>query len=411
MAASKSIRLAVIVSHPVQHFAPWHRELARRGDVDLRVFFCCDWGVKAYRDEEFGTTVQWDVPLTDGYAHEFLPLRARPTALNFRSVDNPGVGDALARFDPHVVKVFGYAYATNWRVAAWARTHRRAVMLYSDSNAAARRALWKRAAKEVVVRGFYALVDGALVVGDNNRAYHRRYGLPDERLFPAMLPIDRARLLATAGDCAAARREVRAQHGIDPEAFVVLLSGKYSARKRPMDLVRAAHAAAEQGAPIWALLVGEGAERAAMEAYLREHRVRNVTLTGFVNQAQIGRYYAAADVLAMVSDADPHPLAITEAAAFGLPCVVADRVGCVGPTDTARPGVNALVVPTGDTTKLIDAVEQLRTDPGLYRAMSAAARTIAEGQDVTVAAGALADAARALAEMGPRRRRFGRARG
>ncbi len=34
------IRLAIIVSHPIPHFAPWHRELARISDIDLKVFFC-----------------------------------------------------------------------------------------------------------------------------------------------------------------------------------------------------------------------------------------------------------------------------------------------------------------------------------------------------------------------------------
>ena len=38
------IRLAIIVSHPIQYFAPWHRELAQVSDIDSKVFFCCDSG-------------------------------------------------------------------------------------------------------------------------------------------------------------------------------------------------------------------------------------------------------------------------------------------------------------------------------------------------------------------------------
>ena len=33
------IHLAIIVSHPIQYFAPWHRELAQVSDIDSKVFF------------------------------------------------------------------------------------------------------------------------------------------------------------------------------------------------------------------------------------------------------------------------------------------------------------------------------------------------------------------------------------
>ena len=56
----------------------------------------------------------------------------------------------------------------------------------------AAKAVWKRLLKAVVVRKFYSRVDGALFVGDNNRAYHLHYGLPDERLFPGAYPIGRS---------------------------------------------------------------------------------------------------------------------------------------------------------------------------------------------------------------------------
>src|SRR5215813_4301465 len=107
-----SIRLAVVVSHPIQHFAPWHREIARLEGVDLRVLFCCDWGVNEYRDPEFQIDVKWDIPLLEGYEHEFLPVKRRPERLSFWEVDNPTVGAVLDRFTPDVVQVFGYARRT-----------------------------------------------------------------------------------------------------------------------------------------------------------------------------------------------------------------------------------------------------------------------------------------------------------
>ena len=396
------IRLAIIVSHPIQHFAPWHRELTKIPDLDLKVFFCCDWGLNCYLDPQFKTEVKWDIPLLEGYAYEFLPIARAPRHLSFREVDNPSAIPALDRFQPDVVKVFGYAHRTNWRVAGWARRNRRPLLLYSDSNAASIPTWWKRPIKDAIVSKFYSYVDAALFVGDNNRRYHRRYGVPSDRLFPGLLPVDRAMLLKATPDQPSIRREVRNNFGIPHETFVVLFCGKYIPRKRPTDLIQAVRQLTRTGLPVWALLVGEGEERPRIEALCARDAITNVSLTGFINQSTISRFYAAADVLAVTSQSDPHPLIVTEAGCFGLPVVISDRVGCIGPNDTARPNGNAIVYPCADVQSLAAAIERLWRDPDLYQRMAAQSSEIAASQDVTVAAQQLVVAVEQLHMMGRR---------
>lgn len=397
-----TLRLAILISHPIQHFAPWHREVAKLPGIDLRVYFYCDWGVASYMDPEFQISLEWDVPLVEGYAHEFLSIDKRPERLNFFQVDNPGVCEALNYFDPHVVKVFGYAYRTNWRVAKWTKRLRKPLMIYSDSNIRAQPKWWKREIKERVVRHFYRYVDGALYVGDNNLAYHRYFGLPDHRIFPGVLPIDRQQLHKVVPDPIAVRRELREQLGIPQEAFVVMFCGKYVPRKRPLDLVISAHNVASKGLPVWSLLVGEGPERANIQSVCQQEGIKNVVLTGFVNQSKISTYFAAADVIAVTSQYDPHPLVVSEGASFGLPIIASDQLGCIGVNDTARPDVNALVYACGDQGQLSNCIERLYGDCTLYRSMSQASIRISEQQDVKVAAQELAFAANQLHEIGPR---------
>ncbi len=396
------IRLAILVSHPIQHFAPWHRELAQVADIDLKVYFCCDWGLRSYVDPEFKIPVEWDIPLVDGYAHEFLPIARRPKRLSFWEVDNPSVGAALDRFQPDVVKTFGYAYRTNWRAAQWARQRRRPLLLYSDSSGQNIVPWWKRFVKDILLRKFYSYVDGALFVGDNNRRYHRRYGLPPDRLFLGVLPVDRRMMLKAVPDPASTRGEVRSRLGIPGDAFVVLFCGKYISRKRPADLVRAVHQLGRKGLPVWALMVGEGEQRLAIESFCRTEKVNNVSLTGFVNQSTTPRYYAAADILAITSELDPHPLVVSEGACFGLPVIVSDRVGCIGPNDSAQPERNAVAYPCGDVQRLAEAIERLWRDRDLRDRMAAESSCIAQSQDVVAAAQQLAFAVRSLHKLGPR---------
>jgi glycosyltransferase involved in cell wall biosynthesis len=400
------IRIAIVVSHPIQHFAPLHRKLAQLPGVELKVFFCLNWGANSYFDHEFDTELQWDIPLLDGYAFEFLQGTQHIRKLRFGRVDNPSVGRALADFQPDVVQVFGYASRTMWRAARECNRKKIPVLLFSDSNAKARRPLWKRLVKTVVVGMFYRLVDGALFIGDNNYDYHLRYGVPMERLFQGACPIDAERLTLSAGDPVAARHEIRRRHAIPDDAFVAMFSGKLSARKSPTHLLSAIDRCAGHKGNIWALLVGEGSERSQIEREIEEHKIRNVVLAGFVNQNSIAKYYAASDVLVVPSAYDAHPLVLPEAGCFGLPVIASDRIGCIGKSDTARVRENTLVYAYSDINALTSCLVRLCEDKGLYTAMSNSARRIAATQDISVAAVQVRDAAMTLKQLG--RRKLGR---
>src|SRR5436305_15239443 len=73
-AERRPLRLAYIVSHPIQYQAPLLRRVAQEPDIDLTVFFCSDQGAREYVDRQFGgVRVKWDVPLLEGYRFQFLP--------------------------------------------------------------------------------------------------------------------------------------------------------------------------------------------------------------------------------------------------------------------------------------------------------------------------------------------------
>jgi len=400
---SPKVKLAVIVTHPIQHFAPWHRAVAELGRIHLRVLFCCDWGLREYDDPEFATSFKWDIPLVEGYEHEFLPIARRPRRLSFLQVDNPSIGEALDRFQPDVIQGFGYATRTIWRARRWAKVNTRPFMVFSDSSLTSQPPWWKRGMKALIVRGFYREVDGAFAVGDNNRAYHLFFGVPPHRIFVGRYPVDSERLRDSVPDHASARSAVREEFGIPASAFVALFCGKLSKRKRPHDIVQAAAVLQSvNSAQTWFVLVGEGPLRRDVEKRIRSLGLQNVTLTGFVNQSSLPRIYVGCDILLVPSAYDPHPLVVTEGATFGLPVVVSDRVGCIGPTDTARSNENAIVFPCGDTRALASAILRLQEEHLLRSRMAKTSYDIAAGQSASGAAIALSEAVEELARLGRR---------
>lgn len=90
--AKKTYKIAVLNSHPIQYFAPLYKQIAQTDEIDLTVFYCSRRGIDSYIDEGFGQRIQWDIPLLEGYEHEFLTNWNRWTKYQgFLSLINPGI--------------------------------------------------------------------------------------------------------------------------------------------------------------------------------------------------------------------------------------------------------------------------------------------------------------------------------
>ncbi len=357
-----TLRLGVVVTHPIQYYAPLWRALAAAPELELRVFFASRIGVDRTFDPVMKTEIAWATDLTAGYAHEFLPGAASIKQTGF-AVDNPGVGAALARFRPDAVILHGYASKTLLRALLWCKLHRVRTLLTADSSTHGAPPGWRRRVKMLVAPWLLGLYDAALTMGDRSEAHLAAMGYPRARMHRTPTMMDAAFWSAREGR-AALRAKKRAELGVAPDAFVVLAVSKLSRGKRIADLIRAF---AGLGAGATLVVAGEGEERARLEA---EAEGLNVRLLGFVNIDALPSLYAAADVFAHPGEKEQYGMVAIEAAILGLPLVLSDETGAVGPTSIAREGENALVFPVGDVAALGERLMRLRGDDALRAKMA-----------------------------------------
>lgn len=382
------------------------RELAKAPELSLKVFYACDWGVRQYFDPEFGTDLQWDIPLLDGYDHEFLPTAHRPRRMSFFEVDNPSIGAALSAFDPHAVWVFGYAYRSYLRALRWSKRAGAYTMFFGDSQLLTPRSWRVRAVKRLFVPYVYAQCDAFITIGDNNEAYYRHYGVSPAKMYRGAYPVEIGRFRkAIDGMDDAAKARLKSELGLAGDRITLLFCGKFIPRKRPLDLIQSISILQRQGILVQALFIGAGELETQMRDLARELGVESqIRIAGFVNQQTMPGVLALGDALVMSSDDDPHPLAVTEAMAVGNAIIASDRIGCVGPTDSARPGVNALVYRMGDASDLSERIRMIAVDPALKERLRAQSWELAMTQDVsvTVVAARKALAARSLSRSATR---------
>src|SRR5919201_5413776 len=97
------------------------------------------------------------------------------------------------------------------------------------------------------------------------------------------------------------------------------------------------------------IVVGDGPEKRALESLAP----RGVRLVGHAGRDELARWYAAADAFVLPSRSEAWGMALSEAAAAGLPLVVTHAVGAAH--DLVEHGTNGLVVATGDESALREA--------------------------------------------------------
>src|SRR5262249_26875705 len=126
---AERIRLAMIVSHPIQYYVPLYRRLARRDGIDLRAFYTWQADPAKFAPG-FRRDVSWDTPLTDGYEHEVVRnISRRPGSDHFWGIRNPRLVETVLAWQPNVVHITGYAYASHLH-ALWAFNRRAIPVLF-----------------------------------------------------------------------------------------------------------------------------------------------------------------------------------------------------------------------------------------------------------------------------------------
>lgn len=153
----------------------------------------------------------------------------------------------------------------------------------------------------------------------------------------------------------------------------VLFAGRLVPYKCP-DVVVRAFAASPSLRRHRLVIVGDGPERPALEAFVRTHGLEGcVEFTGWLPHAEVQKRFRAADVFAFPSVRELGAGVVVEAMGLGLPCVVVDY-GSPGAYAADDRGV---ALPLTDKAGLVDgyvqALEALAVDPDRRARLGAAA--------------------------------------
>jgi glycosyltransferase involved in cell wall biosynthesis len=356
-------RIAIIASHPIQYYVPIYRELARDRDLEVRVFYGSDFSVRGYRDREFGVTVRWDVPLTEGYDFTFLSTDEQISgASRFFEMRPTDLARQLREYRPDCALISAYLPFFWWEALAVLRSLGIPVLLRAETTDVARsRSTAKHLVRTAFLKLFYRQIARFLAIGQISRQHYLSHGVPPGRIGWAPYCVDSELIEKQRAIYHPQRSQVRQELGFTEEDTVFVFAGKLIPVKNVVLLVRALQLMPEAARDRVGLIVlGDGELFSSMESECRRVLGSRSVFTGFMNQSEMGRYYSAADCLVLPSLSETWGLVVNEALQYGLPAIVSDRVGCH--PDLIVEGRTGYVFPTGDAGALRDRMLRIRQD-------------------------------------------------
>jgi glycosyltransferase involved in cell wall biosynthesis len=143
---TRRFKVLAVASHPVQYMAPLFRLMASEPALDLHVAYCSLRGAQAALDPDFQVSVEWDLPLLDGYSWSEIPNRGSGNE-SFWGLRNPGLKSLIrdGEFDA-VLCYLGYVCASFWIVRNAAKAAGSAFLFGTDAHSLQPRdgKSWKR---------------------------------------------------------------------------------------------------------------------------------------------------------------------------------------------------------------------------------------------------------------------------
>jgi glycosyltransferase involved in cell wall biosynthesis len=207
--------------------------------------------------------------------------------------------------------------------------------------------------------------------GSGGRRAAKKLGVPQEKVSMIRAAVQRRK---NVPDLEKFRLDYRKRLGLTPEAKIVLRVCRLWSQQRVERLIESLPSVTADGAPVVAVIVGEGDERERLES-LAAMLNKRVIFTGALPNSELTEHYRAADLYLATADRTNLSQSVLEAMSHGLAVLALDT----GETASLIVDLkNGRLIPAGHAGELADAVRELLDDNSLRGRLAAGAVSTAE---------------------------------
>lgn len=331
-------KLAIVVSHPIQYYAPLFEVLAK--NMELKVFYCSNPNADQIGRDGFGKSFKWDIDLLNGYDYEFLEnISKNPSLSNKKGCDTPNVGDRLKKFGATHVVVFGWYLKSFIQTLDYCNKNKIPIAVRGDSQLDPTQVFYKRWIKKIYYPIFLKRFQKFLYVGERNKAYLKHYGVKDTDLIFSPHAVN---------------QEFWKGEKKKSENFTFIWVAKFISLKRPFDLIEAFKQAIIIHPQLNLKMIGSGE---LLESCMKSASgIEQIQFLGFKNQKELKEEYLKSDALILNSSSETWGLVVNEAFANTIPVIISSVCGCVPDLVNDQ---TAILIKEGELNQLKEAILEM----------------------------------------------------
>ena len=338
------MRLAVVTTHPIQYYAPLLRLLSKEPGIELRVFYTWSQSQQGKKyDHDFGKMIEWDIPLLEGYAYEFVNnISKDPGVHHFKGIINPDLNKRIKIWKPDFILVIGWNFRSHLACMRYFKG-RVPVLFRGDSTLLDEQPGLKRILRRIFLKWVYRHADYALYVGKNSRDYFLKHGLKENQLVWVPHTVDNARF-SGPDNFEEEAKQWRSALGIQEDDLVVLFAGKLESKKDPDFMLRLANHCPDSRLKL--IIVGNG--KLEEELKRKGSQDKRIIFLDFQNQQKMPLVYRLCDIYILPSrgPGETWGLGVNEAMACRRPVIVSDKCGCA--PDLVKENITGWVFEPGE---------------------------------------------------------------
>lgn len=355
-------RIAIVISHPIQHFCPQYASYAKVQSLRVKVFFGSKQGVKPYVDKNFKKSISWNKLYLEEFDHEFL--NGEDVLPSNMQLDAANLDNKLNEFCPDFLIIYGYVQKLQRRAYNWAVRRNVKILYVSDSELLQKRPFGLSLIKKAFIVRYFKKISGFLTVGDSNEFFYKYNGVPFNKMFRTFFPIDEKTFQSILIDQQKNKGSIKKKYSLEDNDFIISTVGKLMPFKHQIDVILAMKELEMiKEKRIIYLVIGDGEQREKLEKAARNLSFHKVIFTGFTQPEDLPFYYVASDLYVHPAKIEPHSLAISEAIYCGCPILISNRCGSYGPTDDVQSGVNGLVYEFNNIKELAKKIKYFIDNP------------------------------------------------
>ncbi|MBN4046670.1 glycosyltransferase family 4 protein, partial [bacterium AH-315-P15] len=319
--------MLVFVGNPTQYHSPLFRMMSQSPELEIEVMFGDEIGAKPFYNAEVMATIEWDIPVLEGYSHRFFRNHSSPGKQGFWSRNNPGMFGYVLRSNASFVLLHGYNTLSSWYVYVAAVLSGKKIIWRGEtvrSRANSKKVI--AALKALILPAYFRACHKVLYSCTANRDHLQLFLRGQEKKLQSFpCAVDNAFFRQHKISDEEEKAALRAELGIPGDHMVLVTCSRLTRRKRTYLIVEAMGKMPSRER-VTLLIIGGGPEQEPLKALAQKLGV-NLIVTGFVGQKRVATLLSISDIFVLLSEYDASPKALNEAMNFPMPMIVSDGVG------------------------------------------------------------------------------------